>query len=82
MAEEEIRESAERTFQAYGIPLDMVTPFKYMVQVLMVADDAWLAVVGNLWNEWKSWEQMVRNMVWEGASPMVSGIFFKADILT
>ena len=39
MAEEEMRESVERAFQAYGIPLDTVTSFKYLGRVLTAAND-------------------------------------------
>ena len=50
VVEEDMRESAERAFQAYGKPLETVISFKYMGKVLTEADDAWLEVVGNLKN--------------------------------
>ena len=43
MAEEEIRESAERAFQEYGIPLVTVTSFKYLGRVLTTAENDWPA---------------------------------------
>ena len=49
-----MQERVERDFQAYGRPLDTVTPFKYLGWVLMAADDDWPVVIGNLWNAWKS----------------------------
>ena len=41
LAEEEIRESAERTFQAYSRHLATVTLFKYLGWILMAADKYW-----------------------------------------
>ena len=49
LAEQEMRESMERAFQSYGKPLATFTLFKYLGRVLMVADEYWQAVVGNLW---------------------------------
>ena len=49
-------ESAERTFQAYGRPLDTVTSFKYLGRVLTTADDNCTEVVRNMKKAQKSWE--------------------------
>ena len=73
-------ESAERSFQAYSRPLATVTLFKYLGRVLTAADDDWPVVVGNLWKTWESWDQLARILVREGASPRVSGMFFKAVV--
>ena len=48
LAEEELRESSERAFQAYGAPLENVTSFKDLGRVMTVGDDYWPEVVGNL----------------------------------
>ena len=48
MAEEDLQESAERDFQAYGRPLKMVNYFKYLEQVLTSADDDWTELVGKV----------------------------------
>ena len=60
MAEEEMRESAERSFKAYGIPLKTVTSFKYLGQVLTSVDNDWLAVTGSVQKTWKNWAQLER----------------------
>ena len=60
MAEEELRESVERAFQAYGRPLEMVNSFKYLGRVLTEVDDDWTAVVRNLKKARKSWDQTIR----------------------
>ena len=41
----------------------------------MAADDDWPEVVGNLRKARKSWAQLIRILVREGAKPRVSGIF-------
>ena len=73
-----MREILERAFQAYGEPLKNVTAFRYMGRVMMMVDDDWLAVVGNLWKARKSWGRLLRILSREGADPKVSGHFFKA----
>ena len=45
LAEEQMRESAERTFQAYVRPLTMVTSFKFLGRFVTSMDDDRLAVV-------------------------------------
>ena len=37
-----------RAFSTYGNPLEMVTSFRYLGQVILAADDDWLAMVLNL----------------------------------
>ena len=58
----------------------MVTSFKYLGWVILATDDDWTVVVRNL-----DWSNMVwRRISWipsrEGATPRVSGLFFKAVI--
>ena len=80
MAEEEIQESVERDFQAYGRPLETVTLFKYLGLVLTTGDNDWPALVGKLKRAWKSWAQLKRILGWEGGKPRVSVMFFKAVV--
>ena len=80
MAEEEIRESTERAFRAYGLSLQSVTSFKYMGWVLTASDDDWPEVVGNLKKARNSWSRLTRILGREGANPRVSGVFFKAVV--
>ena len=80
MAEEELRESAERAYKAYGRPIETVTSFKYLERVLTSADDDWTTVVGNLWKKWKSCTRLDRIIGQEGVNPRVSGMFFKAVV--
>ena len=46
--------------------------------MLTAGDDDWFAVVGNLSKVRKSWGQLLRILIGEGADPKVSGHFFKA----
>ena len=78
LGEEELRESTERAFEAYGDPLKNVTTFKYMGRVMASGDDDWPAVVGNLQKARNSWGRLSRILSREGADPKVSGNFFKA----
>ena len=55
LAEAELRESSERSFEAYGEPLDNVTAFRYLGRVFTAGDDYWLAVVDNLGKARKCW---------------------------
>ena len=48
LAEEELQESSEISFQAYDEPLENVTSFRYLERVLTVGDDDWPEVTGNL----------------------------------
>ena len=47
-AEEEEREVTERAFSAYGLPLEMVTSFKYLGRVIFVTEYDWPEVVNKL----------------------------------
>ena len=80
LAEEEGREVTVRNFSAYGRPLGMVTSFKYLGRVILATDDDWMAVLRNLAWEKTVWRRMLRILSREGATPWVSGLFFKAVI--
>ena len=66
--------------QAFGRPLVTVNSLKYLVQVLTDLYDYWTEVVGNIRKYWKRWARLARIMGQEGASPWVSGIFFKIGV--
>ena len=57
-----------------------VTLLKYLERVLTEAVDDCPEVVGNLWKLCNSWAWMVGILGREGASPWVSGMFFKAVV--
>ena len=71
-------ESLERAFGGYGEPLEDVTTFRYLVRVLTVGDDDWLAVVDNLGKAQKSWGRLSLILIQEGEYPKVLGSFNKA----
>ena len=63
-------------FSVYGLPLEMVTPLKYLGRVLSVVDDDWTTVVRNLVKARTVWWRMSKIMSREGARLRVSGFFF------
>ena len=63
--------------QDYRRPLVLVPLFGYLGRVLMVSDDNWTVVVGNLRNSWKWWVRMSRIPGWEEADPRTSGNLYK-----
>ena len=78
LAEAELREILERAFKEYWEPLDNVTAFRYLVQVLTTRGNEWLAVVVNLGKARNSWGWLSQILIREGAYPKVSGHFYKA----
>ena len=77
MAAEDDRVVTSRSFSTYGHPLDMVTSFKYLGQVISAADDNWLAVVINLAKAQALWRRLTRIISREEAALRVSKFFFK-----
>ena len=80
LAEEELRETSERTFQAYDTHLDNVTAFKYLGRVIKAGDEDWPAVSGILQKAKNIWWRMLRILIQEGSDPKVLGHFFKAVV--
>ena len=78
--EEDLRESLERAFQAYGELLETMTSFKYLGRVLTAGDGNWPSVAGNLRKDMKSWMRMTRILSREGSDLKVLGVFFKAVV--
>ena len=58
LAEAELRDSTERSFEAYGEPLENMMAFKYLGKVMTAGDGDWPAVVGNLRKARKSWGRL------------------------
>ena len=77
LAAEEMRESAERAFQAYGRPIKTVTLFKYLGRVMTESDNIWPEVVGYPQKSRKIWSWTTRILRREGASPRVLEMFLR-----
>ena len=77
LAAEEVQASIERSSQAYGRPLTLVSSFKYLGIVLIASDNEWTSVVGNLQKNQKKWAQMSRILGRKGANVRVFGKLFK-----
>ena len=80
LAEAEIRESTEMDFEVYGQQIQSVPRFTYLGRVMTAGDDNWPAVAGNLAKARKSWGRMQGILRREGATPRISGNFFKAVV--
>ena len=48
MAEAKLRDITERDFEPYGKPVETMSDFKYLGQVMEEGDDDWPSVAGNL----------------------------------
>ena len=77
LAEDKLRESAERAFQAYGRPIKTATLFKYLGRVMTESDNIWPEVVGYPQKAWKIWSWTTRILRREGASPRVLEMFLR-----
>ena len=78
LAEAEARENSERSFHAYGKPMEAVLEFRYLRRLLTAIDDDWPAVAGNIRKSQVSWGRLVRVLGREGADPKVSRSFYTA----
>ena len=58
LAEEEARAGTEMSLTAYGVPLALVTSFKYLGRVLVAEDDDWPAVIPNLQHAREKWARL------------------------
>ena len=67
-------------FEVYGTQLKTVPSFNYLGRILMVGDNDWPAVAGNLWKAQNSLGRLHRILSREGADKRVSGNFFKAVV--
>ena len=71
VAEAELKESTERSFEAYGEPFENVMTFKYLGRLMTAGDGDWPSVLGNLQRARKSWGRLSRILIREGADPKV-----------
>ena len=71
LAETKTRENSERAFEAYGVPIESVTEFKYLGRILTATEDDWPAVVVNLGKARRSWGRLSQVLGREGADPKV-----------
>ena len=67
-------------FEVYGQQIQSVPRFTYLGRVMTAGDDDWPAVAGNLAKARNSWGRMQGILRREGATPRISGNFFKAVV--
>jgi hypothetical protein len=80
LAKEDARRATEHVLMARGEPLESVSIFKYLGRLLSSNDDDWPAVHRNLSKARKSWARISRILTRDGATPRVSGMFYKAVV--
>ena len=75
LAEEEEQAGAGTAFRAYGQPLETVTSFKYLGNLLTVTKYDWTEVIVDLQKARKIWSCLYIILGREGADPRTSGRF-------
>ena len=70
----------EVTFTASGDQLSSVEVFRYLGRLLSATDNDWPALHRNLAKARQRWAMISRVLAREGASPRVSGMFYKAVV--
>ena len=73
LAAEESRVGAEPAFTEDGIPLVQLTSLKYIIQIIMEADDNWPAVVSNLRKARQKWARLTGLLGEEGVHARTLG---------
>ena len=73
--EEEARAEPKNSITAYAISLASVSSFNYLGEFLSAADGNWPAVVRNIRQMWKKWEQLAWLLGREGADDQTLGVF-------
>lgn len=81
-AREDSRLASEVVFTARGVPLETVQSFVYLGRPLSCFDEDGPAIYRNLQKARKRWGMVSRLLTREGASPRVSGLFYKAVVQT
>ena len=76
MTQEEVRAGAATTLSAYRIPFTPTPSCKYLVGLLLVADDDWAAVVCNLRWAQQKWEWLKWMLGREGVDAQALGMFY------
>ena len=65
----------ERDFQSYGNPLEILTAFSYLVQVVAAGENDWPSVVDNLQKARNSWGRLSQILSQGGWIQSCWGIF-------
>jgi hypothetical protein len=79
---EDTRKAREVVFTVEGIPLYYERWFVYLGRLLSADDDDWPAVLRNMAKARQRWAYISRILRWEGATPRISAMFYKAVVQT
>lgn len=80
LAIETARKACEVVFTACGQPLESIDTFKYLGHFLSSMDSDWPALYENMAKAWQHWARVSIILARDGASPWVSGMFYKAIV--
>lgn len=73
-------EAALVVFDVRGEEIENVSTFKYLGRLISSTDNDWPARYKNLREAWQCWAKLSRLLVRDGASPRISGMFYKAVV--
>ena len=76
MAAEEAEVGRAMALTTYIRPRTSVSPFKYLVGVLLDSDDNCTTLIRNLRRASKIWERLFQVFVWEGEDERTLGMFY------
>ena len=74
------QEAQSVEFTTLGLALGKVSEFRYLGRILSEYDSDYPAMRRNLTKTRQRWARLSRILVWEGASPKVSGFFYLAVV--
>ena len=80
LLEEEAPAGAEAAFTAYGIPLALVTSFRYLGRFLLEDEDNWPSLVRYLYKAQRKWVRLTRIFIREGADTWTLGQIYFAVV--
>ena len=81
-ARETARTANEVVFTACGVPLESVPSHKYLGRTLSKVDSDWPCLHAQLAKGRRRWGRAATILARDGASPRVSGMFYKAIVMT
>jgi hypothetical protein len=79
---EDTRKAREVVFTVEGFPIDSESWFVYLCRFLSADDDDWPVVLRNMVKARQRWAYISQILCWEGATPRISAMFYKAVVQT
>jgi len=80
LVREDARHAHEVVITIKGVPLKLVSVFRYLGQQLPSTDEDWPAIYWNLSKARKHWAMVSRVLACKGADARISAMFYKAVV--